>query len=1472
MVRILLAFLALCALSILAIAQSPTCQISGTIYKPDGVTPAMGIAVQLVKTRKPGQLEAVTPQTYRTDSNGVIRDADGHPYFTAPRGATVWLYAAVDGLNTNGPSGVPLSVPDAATAELKDLISVSVFPVTGLTVRDEGIALPTLIGSMNFVGPGVTVTQPSGGAATVTITGVPLTVREVDTNPSVTSVSVLEFLQTSGFVVNDQSGGVVRVDLAAIPYSKLSLGGAILNTDLAGAIAFSKLAPLTANRALISDGSGVIDASSVTSTELGRLAGVTSSVQTQLDNKAALSHTHTESVVTGLVSDLAGKAPTSRQISTSGPLSGGGDLSADRTISCATCEVTTAKGAAAGYASLDSGSRVPVANLPVMVGSGSTHAAGLVPDPPSSSGTTKYLREDGSWSVPPDQNSGGTVTSVGTGNGLSGGPITGTGTIDLKLNASGGLSKTLGTGSDELGIAPGVVTNAMLAGSIAYSKLALTGAIVNADLQGSIDATKIADGSISNAEFQRLDGVASNIQTQLDGKQALGNYITGLTGDGTASGPGNVALTLAQVNSAPGSFGGAAKTITLTVNGKGLVTAAAETGIAIAESQVTSLVSDLAGKQSTLSNSAGLAAALSDEVGSDRAVFNDSPTLKNVTINQKADGETALKLYRATDSSPTGSFEDFRNAADDTSLWKVSIAGVLSAGSVPTSRLTGNYVANVATSGPLSGGSAGSNGASLTLACSTCEVTTAKNAASGYAGLDSSSKLSRAQGQEVWTLSDLQDVSGTTGFGSTIVYNDSPTIITPVIASFVSATHSHQNNAGGGTLAEAALALSDNTTNDVSTMQHGFLKKLSGNATEYMGGDGNWTTAPTSPFSDAVAIIKNSIDATKLLKLSAANITTGTTRTLTAQDNDYTIAGTNISNTFTQNQTINANLQISSTQQFGFSDAFWTRGAAAVMDLKNSTTAQKLRLMQSYNGSTNYVGTQIGTDATSGYMTIEGVRGSAAALVVGSALNLMIAGGSIPSGVSNGDAGSLILAGGQPTGNGAPGNIVFQLSPPSASSGTTVRARADVGGLFFYDATTVDLQVGIPGSYTGEVILVHKNEASYVTTITPQQPTGNRTVNLPDANSTTAQAKSAVSHQFLTAMSSQGVFSASQPAAADLSDGTTGSGGAVVLATGPTISGGSHTSLTSFSLRDTSAAFDVTITATNSTALTAGRTLTLDMVNAARTVKLAGNIDLAANFTTSGANALTLTTTGSTNVTLPTTGTLATLAGSESLTNKKLGSLTSNGFVKTSGGDGTLSVDTSTYETASSTKTFTNTTLDADAGTGNHVTISNYIWLGASYCNNATASPMFDLPASSAPTANCLTGSNTQQGTLDYSDSNLTAQTSFVLPGDWTGNIDADLYWLMTTGGGSNAVKWTIATACSASAATYDTSFNSAQTITSNAGSNNNVVIATQTAITTTGCSAGNWLHIKIGRDSTDTQTGTARLIGLRLKLRRLLQ
>lgn len=44
-------------------------------------------------------------------------------------------------------------------------------------------------------------------------------------------------------------------------------------------------------------------------------------------------------------------------------------------------------------------------------------------------------------------------------------------------------------------------------------------AIAAGDLPAGIDAAKIADGSVSNAEFQRLDGVTSAIQTQINAKE-----------------------------------------------------------------------------------------------------------------------------------------------------------------------------------------------------------------------------------------------------------------------------------------------------------------------------------------------------------------------------------------------------------------------------------------------------------------------------------------------------------------------------------------------------------------------------------------------------------------------------------------------------------------------------------------------------------------------------------------------------------------------------------------------------------------------------------------------------------------------------------------------------------------------------------------------------------------------------------------
>lgn len=72
-----------------------------------------------------------------------------------------------------------------------------------------------------------------------------------------------------------------------------------------------------------------------------------------------------------------------------------------------------------------------------------------------------------------------------------------------------------------------------------------------------------------------------------------------LTGDVTGTGTSTIATTLATVNGNVGSFGTASNVAQFTVNAKGLTTAAANVPIQITESQVTNLVTDLAGKQAT---------------------------------------------------------------------------------------------------------------------------------------------------------------------------------------------------------------------------------------------------------------------------------------------------------------------------------------------------------------------------------------------------------------------------------------------------------------------------------------------------------------------------------------------------------------------------------------------------------------------------------------------------------------------------------------------------------------------------------------------------------------------------------------------------------------------------------------------------------------------------------------------------------
>jgi hypothetical protein len=112
-----------------------------------------------------------------------------------------------------------------------------------------------------------------------------------------------------------------------------------------------------------------------------------------------------------------------------------------------------ADGSSGAYA----GRALVPADYPVFVASGASHAAGAVPDPGASAGSTKFLREDGTWATPAGSGSG-TVTSVAlaapAGFSVSGSPVTSTGTLSLTLDAQSGR-KVLAAPSDGTSGTPG---------------------------------------------------------------------------------------------------------------------------------------------------------------------------------------------------------------------------------------------------------------------------------------------------------------------------------------------------------------------------------------------------------------------------------------------------------------------------------------------------------------------------------------------------------------------------------------------------------------------------------------------------------------------------------------------------------------------------------------------------------------------------------------------------------------------------------------------------------------------------------------------------------------------------------------------------------------------------------------------------------------------------------------------------------
>lgn len=166
------------------------------------------------------------------------------------------------------------------------------------------------------------------------------------------------------------------------------------------------------------------------------------------------------------------------------------------------------------------------------VKSGSSAKAGLVPKPSTTAGTTKYLREDGTWQIPPDTD---TVYTHPAYTARTGKPTAnqtpafgGTATVSqITSDATGHVTaatdrtitipSTLSNGTGTAGL---IKTTSTVTSNSGYTACPVINGVPYYKDTNTTYSLSSFGLTATAAELNYCDGVTSNIQTQLNGKAA----------------------------------------------------------------------------------------------------------------------------------------------------------------------------------------------------------------------------------------------------------------------------------------------------------------------------------------------------------------------------------------------------------------------------------------------------------------------------------------------------------------------------------------------------------------------------------------------------------------------------------------------------------------------------------------------------------------------------------------------------------------------------------------------------------------------------------------------------------------------------------------------------------------------------------------------------------------------------------------
>lgn len=160
--------------------------------------------------------------------------------------------------------------------------------------------------------------------------------------------------------------------------------------------------------------------------------------------------------------------------------------------------------------------------------------AGLVPAP-SAGAATRYLRSDGTWSIPPDTNttySAATTSAAGLMSAADKTKLNGIATgaqVNTITGIKGNAESAYRTGN--VNLTPANIGAA--ASSHTHAATQITGLTASRALATN-SSGKVVVSSVTNTELSYLNGVTSNVQTQLNGKSAT-SHTHSYTLNGTAT-------------------------------------------------------------------------------------------------------------------------------------------------------------------------------------------------------------------------------------------------------------------------------------------------------------------------------------------------------------------------------------------------------------------------------------------------------------------------------------------------------------------------------------------------------------------------------------------------------------------------------------------------------------------------------------------------------------------------------------------------------------------------------------------------------------------------------------------------------------------------------------------------------------------------------------------------------------------------